>query len=148
MARSRGTRRDSRIATQRRLDLVRCLLRGPATADILIADLRASLGDDIYPADARAALRHDLAALRETFGCEFFFRAGEGYFLTSLGTLTVLDLDAEELEALALLIAAIEEGALPRTRPLLRLRDRLLALTPEHNRTQLPSITPSPRLDL
>ena len=85
----RGLRRDSRIANQRRLDLIRRLLRGPASADALIADLRASLGDDIYPADARAALRHDIAALRETFGCEFFFRAGEGYFLTSLGTLTL-----------------------------------------------------------
>jgi predicted DNA-binding transcriptional regulator YafY len=148
MARSGGTRRDSRIATQRRLDLVRRLLRGPATADALIADLRASLGDDIYPADARAALRHDLVALRETFGCTFFFRAREGYFLTGLGTLTLLDLDGEELDALALLFAAIDEGALPRTRPLSRLRGRLLALLPEQNRAQLPAIDPSPRLEL
>jgi predicted DNA-binding transcriptional regulator YafY len=148
MARSGGIRRDSRIATQRRLDLVRRLLRGPATADMLIADLRASLGDDIYPPDARAALRHDIAALRETFGCAFFFRPSEGYFLTSLGTLTLLDLDDEELDALALLFAAIDEGAVPRTPQLVRLRNRLRALMPEKNRTDLPAIVPSPRLDL
>jgi predicted DNA-binding transcriptional regulator YafY len=147
MAHSGGTRRDSHIATQRRLDLVRRLLRGPATADTLIADLRASLGDDIYPADARAALRHDMTALRETFGCEFLFRAAEGYTLTRMGTLTLLDLDGEELEALALLFAAIDEGALPRTQPLLRLRERLGALLPEQHRTQLPAIVPTPRLD-
>lgn len=146
MARPRGLRRDSRIATQRRLDLVRRLLRGPASAEALIADLRESLGDDIYPADARAALRHDLVALRETFGCEFVFRASEGYFLTRLGTLTLLDLDGEELEALALLFAAIDEGALPRTQPLVRLRERLCALLSERNRAQLPAIAPSPRL--
>jgi predicted DNA-binding transcriptional regulator YafY len=147
MRHSGGTRRDSHIATQRRLDLVRRLLRGPATADTLIADLRRSLGDDIYPADARAALRHDLVALRETFGCEFVFRAAAGYILTNLGTLTLLDLDGEELEMLALLFTAIDEGVLPRTQPLLRLRERLLALLPEDQRTRLPAIAPSPRLD-
>lgn len=75
---SGGSRRDSWIANQRRLDLVRRLLRGPAGADTLIADLRTALGDDIYPRDARAALRHDMAALRETFGGEFVFRANDG----------------------------------------------------------------------
>jgi len=148
MARSGGLRRDSRIATQRRLDLVRCLLRGPATADALIADLRAALGDDIYPADARAALRHDLAALRETFGCEVMYHAASGYTLASIGTLTLLDLDGEGLEALALLFAAIDEGALPRTQPLQRLRDRLRALLPEPQRVAIAAIAPRPRLAL
>src|SRR5262249_34985721 len=96
----------------------------------------------------RAALRHDLAALRETFGCDFFFRAGEGYFLTNLGTLTILDLEAEEIEALALLFSAVSEGALPETRQLARVRDRILALMPEKNRARLQTIAPSPRLDL
>ncbi len=71
---SGGSRRDSWIANQRRLDLVRRLLRGPAGADTLIADLRTALGDDIYPRDAR----YDMAALRETFGGEFVFRANDG----------------------------------------------------------------------
>jgi predicted DNA-binding transcriptional regulator YafY len=146
MVHSRGARRDSRIANQRRLDLVRRLLRGPASTETLIADLRRSLGDDIYPADARAALRHDMAALRETFGCEFVFRAGDGYFLTSLGTLTILDLAHDELEALALLFAAIDEGALPQTQSLMRLRERVLALMSEQQREQLPAIAPTPRL--
>jgi predicted DNA-binding transcriptional regulator YafY len=140
MGYSGGIRRDSSIATQRRLDLVRRLLRGPASAETLIADLRASLGDDIYPADARAALRHDMAALRDTFGCAFFFRAGEGYFLTDLGTLTLLDLDQGELEACALVFTAIDEGVLPHTPQLARLRQRLLKLMPEHQRAQLPTI--------
>jgi predicted DNA-binding transcriptional regulator YafY len=148
MPQSRGPRRDSRIANQRRLDLVRCLLRGPATAETLIAELRRALGDDIYPADARAALRHDMAALRETFGCAFVFRAGEGYFLTNVGALTMLDLARDELEALALLFSAVDEGALPRTPQLARLRARLLVLLPESQRQQLPTINPSPRLDL
>jgi predicted DNA-binding transcriptional regulator YafY len=89
-----------------------------------------------------------MAALRETFGCEFYFRTGEGYFLTSLGTLKILDLDPEELEALVLLFSAIDEGALPQTQQLLRLRDRVLALMPDHSLKRLPNITPSPRLDL
>jgi len=148
MPHSGGIRRDSRIATQRRLDLVRRLLRGPASSDALIADLRASLGDDIYPADARAALRHDLAALRETFGCAFFFRANEGYFLTSLGTLTLLDLDRDELEACALIFTAIKAGVLPHTPQLTRLRERLLRLMPEHNREQLPAIDSGLRFEL
>lgn len=148
MPHARGARRDSRISNQRRLDLVRRLLRGPATTEALIADLRQALGDDIYPADARAALRHDMTALRETFGCAFVFRAGEGYFLTDLGTLTILDLAPDELEALALLFSAIDEGALPRTTALGQLRLRLLALLPESQRQQLSAIEPSPRLDL
>jgi predicted DNA-binding transcriptional regulator YafY len=148
MPRSGGKRRDSHIATQRRLDLARRLLRGPARADELIADLRATLGDDIYPADAHAALRHDMTALRETFGCTCVFRSGEGYVLESLGTLTLLDLEGDELEALALLFAAIDEGALPRTQPLMKLRDRLLALLPERHRERLAAIAPSPRLQL
>lgn len=143
-----GLRRDSRIATQRRLDLVRQLLRGPASAETLIAALRAHLGDDIYPADDRAALRHDLTALRETFGCEFVFRSDEGYFLTQLGTLTLLDLDAGELDALALLFSAIDDGALPPTPQLGQLRARLLTLLPAPARAQLAAITPSPRLAL
>lgn len=148
MPHSGGVRRDSRIATQRRLDLVRRLLRGPATSDVLIADLRLSLGDDIYPTDARAALRHDMAALRETFGCEFFFRTNEGYFLTSLGTLTLLDLDQHELETCALIFAAIDAGVLPHTPQITHLRDRLLRLMPEHNREQLPSLDSGLRFDL
>ncbi len=67
--------------------------------------------------------------------------------LTGLGTLTLLDLAGEDLEALALLFAAIDEGLLPRTQPLLRLRERLLALLPDEHRTQLAAIAPSPRLD-
>lgn len=143
---SGGRRRDSRIANQRRLDLVRRLLRGPASAATLIADLRTALGDDIYPADARAALRHDMAALRETFGCAFFYRAGDGFFLTNLGTLRLLDLDDDELEALALIVSAVEEGALPQTQAVDKLRHHILALLSDANRTALPTIVPGLRV--
>lgn len=148
MPRSGGTRRDSRIANQRRLCLVRRLLRSPATAEALIADLRAALGDDIYPADARAALRHDMAALRETFGCEFFFRAGEGFFLTNLGSLTLLDPTGDEIESLALLFAAIDEGAVPRTPAMANLKERLRALMPGEAYAQLARPPQALRLDL
>ena len=148
MAASGGTRRDSSMATQRRLHVVRVLLRGPATADALIAALQAALGDDIYPTAARTALRHDLSALGDTFGCEFVFRAADGYFLTSLGTLTLLDLAEDELAALALVAAAIRAGALPQTQPLLRLQERLHTLLPPVQRVQLAASDPGLRLDL
>jgi predicted DNA-binding transcriptional regulator YafY len=148
MSTKRGIKRDSRLANQRRLALIRRLLRGHAPADVLIADLRQELGDDIYPGDAHAALRHDLHALRETYGCTFYYRALDGYFLTSLGNLTILDLEPSEREALALLFAAIDEGALPATSALQHLRHRIMALLPEPQRVEIPQITPRLRIDL
>jgi len=148
MPRSGGLRRDSRIANQRRLFLVRRLLRGPATAETLISDLCAVLGDDIYPTDARAALRHDLTALRETFGCEFLFRAGEGYVLANMGSLTLFDPTVDEVEALALLFVAIDEGAVPRTPAMVRLKDRLRSLIPQEAHAPLDQVPQVLRLAL
>lgn len=142
----RGIRRDSQLTTQRRLGLLRMLLRGPAHAEALIADLRQLLGDDIYPADARTALRHDMAALREGFDCTIVFHQHEGYRIVDPGMLTLLDLNEPELTALALLFAAIEEGALPQTQALIQLQERLRALLPEQQRLQITQIVPSPRL--
>jgi predicted DNA-binding transcriptional regulator YafY len=148
MPRSGGTRRDSRIANQRRLCLVQRLLRGPAPAETLIADLCAVLGNDIYPADARAALRHDMTALCDTFGCEFVFRTGEGYVLTKLGSLALLDPTSDEIESLALLFAAIDEGAVPRTPAMLQLKARICALMPEAVHPRVAQAPQLLRLDL
>lgn len=147
MDRPRGVRRDSSMATQRRLRLVRQLMRGPATADDLIKALRRSLGEDIYPADDHAALRHDLVAVREIFECGLVYRGEEGYFLTSLGHLTLLELPQDDLEAVSLILAAIREGLIPNTRPMAHFCSRLLMLIPEEQRSMLQTIDPRLRLE-
>jgi hypothetical protein len=49
---------------------------------------------------------------------------------------------------LALLFAVIDEGAVPHMQQLARLRNRLHALMAEQNRAALPTIVPSPRLEV
>lgn len=146
MSRPRGARRDSSMATQRRLRLVRHLMRGPATADELIKALKQSLGEDIYPADDHAALRHDMVAVREIFQCSLVYRGGEGYFLTSLGCLTLFELPQEDFEAVALILSAIREGLIPNTRPMAHFCARLLMLMPEEQRIQVQTFDPRLRL--
>jgi predicted DNA-binding transcriptional regulator YafY len=130
-----GLRRSSRLTFQRRLFLVRRLVRGPADAAALIADARAAFNasddpEDIYPADARAALRHDLAAIRADFGCVIELGPDGRYAIADYGDLALLDLPDEDLEALAFLLSVFRESSLPNAGRVDALLDRIVALLP------------------
>ncbi|PDW04671.1 helix-turn-helix transcriptional regulator [Candidatus Viridilinea mediisalina] len=133
-----GTKRDSWRTFHRRLFLVRRLVRGPADAPTLMADTRAffnQAGDaeDIYPPDARTALRHDLAALREEFGCTID-RVGGCFYLSDYGRLALLDLPDDDLEALAFLLSWFDDSSLPYATSVAALLDRIVALLPPERR--------------
>lgn len=148
MARARGgDKRSSWQTYQRRLFLVRRLVRGPAQAAVLIADARRELDDEIYPPDAHAALRHDIAALRDEFACDIRYLAGQGYLLARMGAFGILDVPDEELDALAFLLNNLAESALPNAQSIGSLLDRVTALLPEERRRALEQSAIHPRLD-
>jgi predicted DNA-binding transcriptional regulator YafY len=131
-----GTKRSSWLTFRRRLLLVRLLLRGPATANDLIAAVQAELGADGYPAAAAAALKHDFDALKGEYGCQIAFRRETGqYALDDLGDLALLDLPDDCLEALAFLDASFPHGAaLPEHVGVRTLLDRIRLLLPSQRR--------------
>jgi predicted DNA-binding transcriptional regulator YafY len=143
-----GNKRSSWITFHRRLFLVRRLVRGPATAETLIADARAFFDDpEIYPPDARAALRHDFQALRNEFEC-VIRRREEGYYaLEDFGRLALLDLSDNDMEALAFLIANFSEGGLPNAAQVDALLDRIVALLPHDRRIRFQRPARDVRLD-
>jgi predicted DNA-binding transcriptional regulator YafY len=148
MARTTGGDKRSSWATfQRRLGVVRRLVRGPAEPDTLIAAVQADLGTEGYPPDARAALRHDLAALRQEFGCVISFHAGH-YTLEHPGRLALLDLPDDELDALAFLEALVTESSLPNAPQLTALLTRVRALLPDTRQQQLAHIEEQPQVDV
>lgn len=145
--RTGGDKRSSWVTFQRRLFLVRRLMRGPADAATLIADARAALDAEVYPPDARAALRHDLTALRHEFGCDIRLDKRQGYVLKHLGRLALLDLPDPEMEALAFLMATFADSPLPNSAHIHALLDRIGALLPDGQRHRLQLHRPHPRLE-
>jgi predicted DNA-binding transcriptional regulator YafY len=141
-----GDKRSSWGTFQRRLCVVRRLVRGPADPDALIAAVGAELGTEGYPPDARAALRHDLAALRTEFGCRITFRSPQ-YTLEHPGRLAVLDLPDAELEALAFLETLVTESSLPNAPQLATLLSRIRTLLPAERQHQLAQIEEQPQVD-
>jgi predicted DNA-binding transcriptional regulator YafY len=128
-----GTKRSSQLTFRRRLLLVRLLLRGPATGEMLIAAVQGELGDEGYPPAAAAALKHDLDALKAEYGCQIVYRRDAGgYTLVELGELALLDLTDVALEALAFLDASFPPGAaLPELANIRTLLDQVVRLLPE-----------------
>lgn len=147
-----GTKRDSWRTFHRRLFLVRRLVRGPADAPTIIADTRRFFNhsddvEDIYPRDARAALRHDIAALRDEFGCAISLDAQGRYTIDDYGRLALLDLPDEDLEALAFLLSNFSESSLPNAGRVDALLDRIIALLPPERQGALPRPARDVRLD-
>ncbi|NJN68126.1 MAG: WYL domain-containing protein [Chloroflexaceae bacterium] len=142
-----GDKRSSWETFQRRLGVVRRLIRGPATPETLIAAVKQTMSDETFPPDARSALRHDLAALRREFGCVITFRAGF-YTLEDLGRLALLDLADEELEALAFLGRLAAESALPNAAHLVTLLGRITSLLPPERQQQLARIPNHPQVEV
>jgi predicted DNA-binding transcriptional regulator YafY len=145
---SGGDKRSSWLTFQRRLFIVRRLIRGPADAATLVAEARAMFGDsEIYPPEDRQALRHDLAKLRGEFGCEIRLGHDRRYYLDSPGRLAVLDLPDHELEALAFLRITFAEDQLPNADTIGTLIDRIASLLPAERRSQLERLGAQPRMD-
>jgi predicted DNA-binding transcriptional regulator YafY len=145
---SGGDKRSSWQTFHRRLWLVRRLIRGPARSDALIADARREFGDaEIYPPNASGALRHDLAALRDEFGCVINYDQRNGYCLEGPGELAILDLPDDELEGLAYLASTFSEGTMPNALVIERLLDRISGLLPSYRREQLQHYTALPRFE-
>ena len=132
-----GDKRASWLTFQRRLIVLRRLMRGPADLATLRAAAEAELGPDAYPGNAAVALRHDIGALRDEFGCAVRFRPGEGYTLTEVGFLALIDLPNTDLETLAFLSALFSSGTLPHASAVATLIEHLAALLPEERRAAL-----------
>lgn len=127
---ARGIKRSSVMKVQRQLILLRCITRAPCTADELIEQVNGQMLD-AYPRAARAAFRHDLRALRDTFGCVIEFKASHGYRLLSVGELGLLTLSDEEIAALRFLDSTYAtRAALPEHQQVRRLLDRIIDLLP------------------
>ncbi len=142
-----GERRSSMLTFQRRMLVARCLIRGAVTTASLIEEARALQGAEAYPADASAAVRHDIAALRDMFGCEISYQRPQGYVLEYPSDLALLDLPDEELEALGFLLSTFLDTALPNAMPVGALLDRIVSILPEQRRRQLQRASAHPRLD-
>ncbi|MCU0490906.1 MAG: WYL domain-containing protein [Chloroflexaceae bacterium] len=147
-----GKKRSSTYTFQRRLFLVRRLVRGSASADSLITEARRTfnhlIADDIYPGDDRAALRSDLRWLRNEYGCVIDLNDAGCYTLHELGHLALLDLPDEDLETLAFLLANFSETPLPNAGAVDSLLDRMLALLPPERRACVPRPARDVRLEL
>ncbi len=129
-----GIRRSSKLTFQRRLWLVRRLVRGPATAQELIDDARRAFDHDIYPANATIALNHDLAEIRNLFGCTIKRVRNGRYTLVDYGELALLDLADAELDTLSFLVTLFADAITPNARSVQGLLDRIIALLPAERR--------------
>lgn len=137
--RARGDKRSSQLIFKRRLLLVRLLLRQPRTKRDLIETIAATLGSDGYPPAAESALKNDLDALKLDFGCEIrFSRSQRTYGIETLGSLALLDVTDESLEALRFLETNFPEGeALPELANIRILVAELRQLLPAERQQQL-----------
>jgi predicted DNA-binding transcriptional regulator YafY len=142
-----GDKRSSWLTFQRRLFLVRRLIRGSAAATTLIDAARVAFDEEIYPPDAQAALRHDLAALRAEFGCDIRYSPADGYTLAHPGRLALLDLPDGELESLAFLLDAFADSPLPNGTQVAALLNRIIALLPDDRQQQLRRSPPYPHVE-
>jgi proteasome accessory factor C len=133
---ARGIKRSSLLKVQRQLLLLRCLGRGVLAADELIDGVNIMMLD-AYPQAAREALRHDLRALRESFGCVIQHTAA-GYRLLSVGELALLELSSEEIAALRFLDSAYTSvNQVPEHQQVRRLVARIVDLLPTERRGAL-----------
>jgi len=142
-----GDKRSSWLTFQRRLFLVRRLIRSAADSATLIAEARAAFDAEIYPPDATAALRHDVDALRREFGCTIRFKASTGYVLEEPGQLALLDLPDPELEALVFLVTTFADSRLPNAVQIEALLHRIISLLPDGRRPPLLHSFTYPRFD-
>jgi len=143
--RTGGDKRSSWLTFKRRLFVVQRLTRGPAGAATLIAGARAALGADIYPPDFWQALAHDLAALRAEFGCAITYQQ-DIYRLEDMGTLALLDVPDDELQALAFLIGTVGVEPWPHAAAVGRLLARVRLLLPAARRGDLAGLRAQPQL--
>jgi predicted DNA-binding transcriptional regulator YafY len=134
---SRGKKRSSWFIFRRRLVLVRCLLRGPATPETLLQAARTELGDDVWGEAQESALRHDLQALRHQFGCVIQYRADTGYQLLSTGDLHLIDITDDHLQTIHSLEALATAMPTHLSEGLNRLLEHLVDLLPPERRTLL-----------
>lgn len=145
---SGGDKRSSWQVFHRRLFVVRRLIRGPASADTLIAEARLFFGDpEIYPPSDGTALRHDLSALRGEFECQIERDVLGRYVLGSPGRLALLDLADTDLESLAFLVATFRDSTLPNAPQVDALLDRIMSLLPDERRAALERPRRDVRLD-
>lgn len=129
-----GIRRSSHLTFQRRLWLVRRLVRSPATAQELIDDARRVFDQDIYPDNATVALNHDFAAIRALFGCAIKRTRNGRYTLADCGDLALFDLADAELDTLSFLVALFADAITPNAQAVQDLLDRIVALLPADRR--------------
>ncbi len=142
-----GARRSSQLTFQRRLWLVRRLVRGPATATTLIDEARRVFDNDIYPTNALVALHHDFDALRELFGCVIRRNRDGCYTLNEYGELALLDLADAELDTLSFLVALFAETMTPNAMAVQRLLERITALLPADRRAVFAHTEPHAQIE-
>ena len=107
-----GIKRSSQLTFRRRLFIARLLLRGPASTEDLIEAVQQELGAEGYPSAAVAALKHDLDALKSSYGCRIsFHRDAGGYVLEDLGTLALLKGSEPVREAIQAIEAHFPAGS-------------------------------------
>lgn len=134
-----GIKRSSLHTFRRRLLLIRRLLRGQARKEQLLACVQQEMGSEGYPHAASSALKHDLDTLKHEYGCVLHYDRSTGmYVLESLGTLTLLDLPDECMEALSFLETSFPpDSGLSEYTNIRALIDRILLLLPPEHRDQM-----------
>ncbi|MDQ2808422.1 MAG: WYL domain-containing protein [Chloroflexota bacterium] len=142
-----GDKRSSWLTFKRRLFVVQRLTRGPAGGATLIQAARAALGPDIYPPVFWTALAHDVAALRDEFGCIIRYQH-DFYWLDDAGSLALLDVPDDELVALAFLIGAVGVEPLPHAAATERLLARVRRLLPAARQQDLAAVRAQPQFSL
>lgn len=135
---SRGKKRSSWFIFRRRLVIMRCLLRGPATLETLLQAARAELGNDAWGESEASALRHDLQSLRQHFGCVIRYRPSTArYHLETTGELHLVDLADEHLQAIHSLEALAATLPAHLSHAVLRFLEHVVALLPPERRAVL-----------
>ena len=129
----RGNRDSSWLVLQRGLAITRRLMRGPAAKADLLAAVRFVVGPDAYSEQTQAAelaLKHDRTALRQHLGVEITFdrRAGV-YRLESLGDTAWLDLEDDDLAAVAVIYETFARGG-PEAQRVEAFLDKIAGLLP------------------
>ena len=134
---ARGIKRSSLMKVQRQLLLLRLLCSGSRSSAELIEGVN-NLMLDAYPQAAREALRHDLRALRDSFGCVIDYVPQLGYTLVSVGELALLDLSNDEIAALRWLDSIYSQSnAVPEHQHVQQLIARIVDLLPPERRAAL-----------
>ncbi|MFQ5856913.1 MAG: helix-turn-helix transcriptional regulator [Anaerolineae bacterium] len=141
-----GARMSTWVKVRRCLVILRRLQRGPTSRNELINAVKAAVGESAYGVAAEKALERDVQQLRGTFDLTIQSRQGE-YHLVEVGTLPLLDVADEALQAMAFLYDTFKPGA-PGADDVRGLLDTLVSYLPEERRKALRSVRAMPRLDL